>query len=175
MAVSFFTIFFEALLAHRAMDSPTSSSFPDKSASAHSSSAQRARDTDARRADFLRLCSRIALWTRLLRRRSQTKARPLTPCTLLAPLAEAGAGKPMPSSLARRRKTRLLAHSSRTAARQPGSARASARYRRSQSRFLRLCSRIALWTRLLRRRSQTKARPLTPCTLLAPLAEGVRR
>ena len=30
VAVSFFTIFFEALLAHHAMDSPTSSSFADK-------------------------------------------------------------------------------------------------------------------------------------------------
>src|SRR5687768_18238928 len=47
----------------------------------------------------------------------------LAPSTLLAPLAEAGAWWPLPSSLARRRKTCLLPRSSRTAARQPGSAR----------------------------------------------------
>src|SRR5687768_16503930 len=59
-----------------------------------------------------------------LRRRSQTEKRCLlAPSTLLAPLAEAGACKPLPSSLARRRKTCLLPRSSRTAARQPGSAR----------------------------------------------------
>jgi hypothetical protein len=51
------------------------------------------------------------------------KACPLVPCTLLASLAEAGACGPLPSSLARRRKACLLARSSRTAARQPGSAR----------------------------------------------------
>jgi hypothetical protein len=51
------------------------------------------------------------------------KACRLVPCTLLAPLAEAGARWPLHSSLARRRKACLLAHSSRTAARQPGSAR----------------------------------------------------
>jgi hypothetical protein len=44
-------------------------------------------------------------------------------CALLAPLAEAGACEPLPSSLARRRRTCLLARSSRTAARQPGSVR----------------------------------------------------
>src|SRR4029453_12610470 len=46
----------------------------------------------------------------------------LAPCTLLAPLAEAGACEPLPSSLARRQKTCLLARSSRTAARPPDSA-----------------------------------------------------
>ena len=44
-------------------------------------------------------------------------------CTLLAALAEAGACQLLPSSFARRRKACLLTHSSRTAARQPGSAR----------------------------------------------------
>jgi hypothetical protein len=51
------------------------------------------------------------------------KACPLALYILLAPLAEAGACEPLPSSLARRRKTCLLARSSRTAARQPISAR----------------------------------------------------
>ena len=61
---------------------------------------------------------------RRLRRRSQTERRCLlAPSTLLAPLAEAGACWPLPSSLARRRKACLLPRSSRTAARQPGSAR----------------------------------------------------
>jgi hypothetical protein len=47
----------------------------------------------------------------------------LAPYILLAPLGEAGACQPLPSSLARRRRTCLLARSSRTAARQPGSVR----------------------------------------------------
>jgi len=55
------------------------------------------------------------------------KRVPLPPYTLLAPLAEAGAREPLPSSLARRRKACLLAHSSRTAPRQPGSVRRVAR------------------------------------------------
>ena len=58
----------------------------------------------------------------------------LAPSTLLAPLAEAGAWWPLPSSLARRRKTCLLPRSSRTAARQPG----SARRRRDPDKRLRL-------------------------------------
>src|SRR6185436_5937169 len=48
------------------------------------------------------------------------KACPLAPYALLAPLAEAGACEPLPSSLARRRRACLRARSSRTAARQPG-------------------------------------------------------
>jgi hypothetical protein len=71
--------------------------------------------------------ARIALWEPayfvLARRR---KACLLATYPLLAPLAEAGAHKPLPSSLSRRRKACLLARSSRTAARQPGSARRSA-------------------------------------------------
>jgi hypothetical protein len=71
---------FCALLAHRALNPPPSSSLADEE----------------------RVCSlRLAL---------------------LAPLAEAGARSPLPSSLARRRNACLLPRSSRTAARQPGSA-----------------------------------------------------
>jgi len=51
------------------------------------------------------------------------KACRLAPCTLLAPLAAAAARWPLPSSLVRRRKACLLTRSSRTAARQPRSAR----------------------------------------------------
>jgi hypothetical protein len=59
---------------------------------------------------------------RLLRPRSQRKERLCSlPCASLAPLAEAGACEPLTSSLARRRRTCLLARSSSTAARQPGS------------------------------------------------------
>src|SRR5215218_4753426 len=63
----------------------------------------------------------------------------LAPSTLLAPLAEAGAWWPLPSSLARRRKTPLLPRSSRTAARQPG----SARRRRDPDKRLRLVDESA--------------------------------
>jgi hypothetical protein len=99
-----------------------------KSMSPRSSSArQRAiRDLIARSRSL-----RIALWSpptsSSLR---DEKACPLAPCALLAPLAEAGASWPLPSSLARSRKTWLFARSSRdsgapawlsTAARDPGS------------------------------------------------------
>ena len=71
--------------------------------------------------------ARIAFGCRLLRRHSQTIMRVCSFLSLLlAPLAEAGACQLLPSSLVRRRRTCLLTRSSRTAARQPGSARRSA-------------------------------------------------
>jgi hypothetical protein len=70
------------------------------------------------------LLAHRALSIRLFRRRSQRKERLCSLlCPSLAPLAEAGACEPLPSSLARRRRTCLLARSSSTAARQPGSVR----------------------------------------------------
>ena len=54
---------------------------------------------------------------------TEEKRRHSLRMALLAPLAEAGACWPLPSSLARRRKACLLARSSRAAARQPGSVR----------------------------------------------------
>jgi hypothetical protein len=67
---------------------------------------------------------RIALWSPPTSSSlGDEKRAPSLLCTLLAPLAEAGTSEPLPSSLARRRTAGLFAPSSRTAARQPGSAR----------------------------------------------------
>ena len=83
----------------------------------------------------------------VLDRRGRTPRLP--PCPLLAPLAQAGAREPLPSSLARR-----LARSSRTAPRQPGSVR---RRPISDARGnLWSPSRIALGSRLLHPRSPRK-------------------
>src|SRR5215217_3081051 len=93
--------------------------------------------------------SRIVLGSRyfVLDRRGRTPRLP--PCPLLAPLAQAGAREPLPSSLARR-----LARSSRTAPRQPGSVR---RRPISDARGnLWSRSRIALGSRLLHPRSPRK-------------------
>ena len=77
----------------------------------------------ARRWGWRSLRSRVLLWSL-----AEERTPLLPPFTLLAPLAEAGACEPLPSSLARRRKACLLFRSSRTAARQPGSARPGARF-----------------------------------------------
>jgi hypothetical protein len=105
------------LLAHRAHGSAYFVvTRRGKNASAPSSSARRARDY--RRSQLGSGAARASrAWFRLLRRHSQRKERLCSLlCPLLAPLAEAGARKPLPSSLARRRKACLLARSSRTAA-----------------------------------------------------------
>jgi hypothetical protein len=83
----------------------------------------------------------------VLDRRGRTPR--LHPCPSLAPLAQAGAREPLPSSLARR-----LARSSRTAPRQPGSARRRAISDARGNLWSR--SRIALGSRLLRPRSPRK-------------------
>ena len=82
--------------------------------------------------DFELLAHR-ALEIRLLRRRSQRKER-LRSLRLHCSLRSLRLALwwPLPSSLTRRRKTCLLARSSRTAARQPGSARRARDFRRSQ-------------------------------------------
>jgi hypothetical protein len=102
---------------------------------------------------------------------AEVRTPPLAPCTLLAPLAEAGAHWPLPSSLARRRRTCLLARSFRTAARQPGSVRRRA-IPDARSSVFKLLAHRALNPPPSSSLAEVRTPPLAPCTLLAPLAEA---